>query len=275
MHGYVSSTLNSMREEFIRAWAYVTILMFQTYQFGGTDSVCVCTESDPRKKKWDPGFHEHIDPPPLPSSLPLSLLLTHLWQCNSRISCSLSKWADWIDVFPLHDPFHTEGTNSTEKSFHFLVAHFALNVFTDWAFTFCSDVQLRSISQSVLGWGQAPFVHTLLFVSERTAQFGKYWWAFTMETDQMWCQISDLRHWSALIGSDELFSPSCSLITLSIKAKVCSESQQGEQLSERCVWAAGDMDKSYRTMYEILYYVDVYCEPIFIHLPNIKSLLEG
>lgn len=189
-----------------------------------TNSVSCIEWSDPRKKKWDPGFHEHIDPLPLPP--PASLLPTHLWQCNSRISCSLSKWADWMDVFPLHDPFHTEGTNRAEKSFHFVVAHFALNVFTDWAFT---ALQLSTLMCS---WDQSanqcwaedkPPLSTLYYLfQKRSACFSKYWQAIAMETDQMWCQISDLRYWSALIGSDELFRPSCSLITLSVKANVCS-----------------------------------------------------
>lgn len=107
---------------------------------------CVVHTVWSQEKKWDPGFHEQIDPPPPPP--------TYLWWCISGISCSLSEWADWIGVFPLHDPFHTGGTNGAKKSFHFLVAHISLNVFTDCNFLLrCAAEIYQPI---ILGWGQGP-----------------------------------------------------------------------------------------------------------------------
>lgn len=40
---------------------------------------------------------------------------SHLCWRISRISCSLSEWADWIDVFSRHDPFTQLGQTSTPR----------------------------------------------------------------------------------------------------------------------------------------------------------------
>lgn len=58
-----------------------------------------------QEKKWDPGFHEQIDPLP-PPCYPLT---TYLWWCISGISCSLSEWADRIDVFSTWSFPHKKG----------------------------------------------------------------------------------------------------------------------------------------------------------------------
>lgn len=49
--------------------------------------------------------------PPSPPTTTTTTATAYLWWCISGISCSLSEWADWIDVFSLHDPFHTRRTN--------------------------------------------------------------------------------------------------------------------------------------------------------------------
>ena len=61
--------------------------------------------SDPRKRS-----ETLVSMNPLPPTT-TSTATTYLWWCISGISCSLSEWADWIDVFSLHDPFHTRRTN--------------------------------------------------------------------------------------------------------------------------------------------------------------------
>lgn len=75
-----------------------------------------CTRSDPRKRSET-----------LVSTNRLTLLhphLPYLWWCISRINCSLSEWADWIDMFCVNDPFYTGGTNLCSHAT--LVNHFFL-----------------------------------------------------------------------------------------------------------------------------------------------------
>lgn len=147
MQGYVSCCLNSMRGEFIQARVCVTHphVSDLSVWLSSTNSVS-CTQSDPRKRSETLVSMNRLTPPPPPP--------TYLWWCISGISCSLSEWADWIGVFPLHDPFHTGGTNGAKKSFHFLVAHISLNVFTDCNFLLrCAAEIYQPI---ILGWGQGP-----------------------------------------------------------------------------------------------------------------------
>lgn len=134
------------------------------FRLSGTDCVW-CTHSDPRKRSETLVSMNRLTP--------LHPHLTYLWWCISGISCSLSEWVDWIDMFSVHDPFHTRGTNlrsQTEKPFRVLVPYFAVNVFTDHSLRSSSQkCTVAEVSLSELGPGQAPFRRTLL--SEKVFEF--------------------------------------------------------------------------------------------------------
>lgn len=85
---------NLIQREF---WKVVTYLG----RFGpAAQTVKSCTWSHPRKRS--PSLVSMNRLTPFLASTPI-----YLCWCISRISCPLSEWADWIDVFPLHEPFHT------------------------------------------------------------------------------------------------------------------------------------------------------------------------
>lgn len=141
-----------------------------------TSSV-LCTWSDPRKRSETLVSMNRLNPPPFFFSTPP----TYLWCCISGISCSLSEWADWIDMFSLHDPFHTNthlcSQTALRGPFSPLVAYFALNVFTETC-----NLLLRcvaEVNQSELGSGlpPSPFNHTLLLKKSVGLKKKKYWQA--------------------------------------------------------------------------------------------------
>lgn len=82
--------------------------------------------------------------PAFPSPLLPSTHITYLWWCISGISCSLSEWADWIDVVSLHDPFplKRERASALKQLWELLLLSRS---------TFCSKCVYRL---EICSWGQ-------------------------------------------------------------------------------------------------------------------------
>lgn len=113
----------------------------------------LCTWSDPRKRSETLVSMNRLTHP----------ALTYLWWCISGISCSQSECTNWIDVFSTwffpHNKDKALLSNSIEKCFYFLVAYWALNIFTACSLLLRCEAE---VNQSELGSGQAPFSRTLL-----------------------------------------------------------------------------------------------------------------
>lgn len=99
----------------------------------GADRV-LCTWSDHRKRNETLVSMNRLTP----SLLPATPLTTHLWWCIRGISCSLSEWADWIDVFSTWSFPHKKGKPLPFKQ-HWEVLSFPISAFFLSFFLFCSD----------------------------------------------------------------------------------------------------------------------------------------
>lgn len=103
----------------------------------------LCTWSDPRKRSETLVSMNRLTPA-FPSPLLPSTHITYLWWCISGISCSLSEWADWIDVVSLHDPFplKRERASALKQLWELLLLSRS---------TFCSKCVYRL---EICSWGQ-------------------------------------------------------------------------------------------------------------------------
>lgn len=130
------------------------VSLAQWYQPGGP------IWSDPRKRSETLVSMNGTTCPPLPSPPPL-FSLTYLWWCISGISCSLSEWSDWIDMFSLHNPFHAgEADLCSHTAFWraFSLARVTVHVCMVFA-------QCIYRLQTCGGWGQSVRVRPFIIVT--------------------------------------------------------------------------------------------------------------